>query len=435
MPCSRQLWQDLRPAPPCIQTQGHSALTICHNLFHSAARRAPVSLPAVPVPTVSVDSDSVSSISSDTEPSPAQLPPGPCSAPPPMAVQSVPLPCAAVTEVPSVSATFRLGRRLFLDIFAGASAPVSPAVASLNLQRFEPVDALTASHINVLDEGQYAPLCRLCSSGLVGALCCASLQCFLSCPSAPGGPKPVRTPEHPTGIPHPTPAQAKEIRSSAELHARARHLLHLVWQQGGFIILENPVSSFTFLDPLCMAWMKLHTPYLVHVAACPHGLDMDKAWLELQSAQYRLEQSWIAFNRLTHALKNRRLPTKLRRQLYHSVCYSIACYGLTSTGFNVESALKFKNAVTGQLRMAIGNHSFLTGHTNEDIMRKHDLPCPLHSMSAAINNRIVKAKSSAFIPLPPIVPVVFQLPGSDSGRICLPTRPRFSRPSGRRSPS
>ena len=63
---------------------------------------------------------------------------------------------------------------------------------------------------------------------------------------------------------------------------------------------------------------------------------------ELQSVQYRLQQSWIAFNRLSHSLKNRQLSTALRLQLYNSVCYSTACYGLTSSGLNVESALKFK---------------------------------------------------------------------------------------------
>ena len=85
--------------------------------------------------------------------------------------------------------------------------PVSAAVASLHLQRFEPVDALTASHIDVLDEGQYALLCRLCSSGLVGAACAAPpCSAFSRARLRPGGPKPVRTPEHPTGIPHPTPA-------------------------------------------------------------------------------------------------------------------------------------------------------------------------------------------------------------------------------------
>ena len=65
---------------------------------------------------------------------------------------------------------------------------------------------------------------------------------------------------------------------------------------------------------------------------------------EALSLKYRLQQSWIALNRLTKALKNRTLPVRLRLQLYNSVCLATASYGLTSSGRTAEGRSKLRRA-------------------------------------------------------------------------------------------
>ena len=83
-------WKDLLLASPCLEAQGYSALTIC------AAVSACTALPACPSPApqlraLSVYSSSVHSYSGSESPSF-------CGAP------SLPLPCADVAAVPTVSA-------------------------------------------------------------------------------------------------------------------------------------------------------------------------------------------------------------------------------------------------------------------------------------------------------------------------------------------
>ena len=123
---------------------------------------------------------------------------------------------------------------------------------------------------------QFSRLCALACSGIVGAVAAAP-PCapFSRARLRPGGPKPVRTPDFPTGIPDPSPAQQSEL---ALLHERARHFLSLVAAHGGLIILENPSSSILWLDPAVRSWLAVHAPYCAHVAARQYGLPLPKAW-------------------------------------------------------------------------------------------------------------------------------------------------------------
>ena len=94
----------------------------------------------------------------------------------------------------------------------------------------------------------------------------------------PGGPLPVRTVRHPTGVPAPALAQSSELSVSSSLHSRARHFLSLVGAHGGLILLENPASSLLWLDPSVRAWLLVHAPFCTHIAACQFGMPLPKAW-------------------------------------------------------------------------------------------------------------------------------------------------------------
>ena len=170
--------------------------------------------------------------------------------------------------------------RFLLDLFAGAGSPVSVAAARLHLDRFEPVDLLSGPAVNLLQDDDFQLIRRLCASGLVGvAVAAPPCSSFSRLRLRPGGPAPVRTPEHPLGLPNLRPDQQQELQQSRLLHARARELLSLVAAQGGAVVLENPTSSLTWLDPAMTAWLRSTAPFLVDVAACAHGLDAAKSWL------------------------------------------------------------------------------------------------------------------------------------------------------------
>ncbi|CAE7225121.1 unnamed protein product [Symbiodinium natans] len=169
---------------------------------------------------------------------------------------------------------------MFLDLFAGSSAPVHNAIRKLLLARMEPVDLLTGSALDVSDDVTYSALCRLCASGLIGA-CCAAPPCsaYSRARLAKPGPPPVRTPSFPLGLPNLSPKQQRELAMSTLLHQRTRHLLSLVAARGGIIFLENPSTSLLWLDPQVMAWVRAFAPFGASVASCAHGLDYKKAWL------------------------------------------------------------------------------------------------------------------------------------------------------------
>ena len=60
-------------------------------------------------------------------------------------------------------------RTFFLDLFAGASAPVCTAVAFCRGNREGPIDKLNGDRRDILRDEVFEALLRLASSGLVGA--------------------------------------------------------------------------------------------------------------------------------------------------------------------------------------------------------------------------------------------------------------------------
>ena len=153
---------------------------------------------------------------------------------------------------------------------------------SPSLARFEPVDLLAGSALDIADDDTL-PCCVVCALPVVWARVAPRLlapcAAFSRARLLPPGPAPVRTPAFPTGLPTLSARQSRELHTSALLHERTRVLLALVASQGGLIILENPVSSILWLNRQVMSWVRAHSPFGAAVAACQHGLDVYKSWL------------------------------------------------------------------------------------------------------------------------------------------------------------
>ena len=168
----------------------------------------------------------------------------------------------------------------FLDIFSGASSPVSVAVRALHADSIEPVDLIFGQHCDLLDDGVFHNVLDLAASGLVGAALAAPYCSKHSMATLrPNGPPPVRTPEALDGLDTNTALQDLQVQESAAVHDRARHILTQVAAKGGIVVLENPLTSMTWLDGLMSAWVRATAPYLAAAAACRFGTDWQKAWL------------------------------------------------------------------------------------------------------------------------------------------------------------
>ena len=178
--------------------------------------------------------------------------------------------------------------RFFLDIFSGASMPVSKAMADLSADRFEPLDIIHG--YDLLDDDIFHDAMQLASSGLVAAAIAAPYCCHHSMAKLrKPGPPALRTPEHLDGVPSNSWEQQLAVQESALIHDRARHLLSAVARVGGTVILENPPSSMTWLDATMAAWVRQVTPFLAQAFACQFDRDWQKAWMFVSNSA-KIEQ-------------------------------------------------------------------------------------------------------------------------------------------------
>jgi hypothetical protein len=174
-----------------------------------------------------------------SDPSPTGITPSP--------EETVPsIPHFAGTTATSTAQT--LGpHRIFLDICAGATRPLSNAC----LKRGKCVlsfDILVQSQMDLLDDVEYEQLLRLCASGTV-AYAGASPSCgqYSRLKLRKGGPPPVRTPDHLNGVPGITPSDLLKVQESHTLLSRCIQCLILVFQAGGHVHLEQPPSAMSWL--------------------------------------------------------------------------------------------------------------------------------------------------------------------------------------------
>ena len=205
----------------------------------------------------------------------------------------------------------------------------------------------------------------LACSGIVGAAAAAP-PCapFSRARLRPGGPKPVRTPEFPTGIPDPSPAQQSELATSALLHERARHFLSLVAARGGLIILENRPPASSGWTPLsARGWLFMRrTAHCVPTrSSTSKGLSgpTSLSWL-LSLASVRIRPDFTlhlpdAVTRMALSLPARRLAIRTHSQpplphTLHRSCLSEArqsllvngllCFRPPSSGLSRPGALR-----------------------------------------------------------------------------------------------
>ncbi|CAE7518462.1 unnamed protein product [Symbiodinium natans] len=169
--------------------------------------------------------------------------------------------------------------RLLLDLFSGSTAPLSAAARALGLDCVEPIDARINAKHNILQDDFFRVMQRLCWSGLIGFIWSAP-PCaeFSRLKLLPGGPKPLRTPEHMDGVPNLTSAEQRRVNDSTEIHQRSRTLLRASFAKGSAGGFEQPPNAMSWLQPDNVHLLKEIGATCAHVAACAHDLDVHKSW-------------------------------------------------------------------------------------------------------------------------------------------------------------
>ena len=172
------------------------------------------------------------------------------------------------------------GKRLFLDICAGATRPLSQAALQAGMHVLS-VDPLCAGQLDLFNDLHYEQLLRLSFSGAVW-FACASPPCgdFCSLKLRPGpGPKPIRTREHPFGIPDASASQLVRLQKSLCLLERSVSILLAVFQAGGHTSLEQPPNALSWQQSMVQHYLLEVSASCCCIAACAFGMNVHVCYI------------------------------------------------------------------------------------------------------------------------------------------------------------
>ena len=169
--------------------------------------------------------------------------------------------------------------RLFFDLFAGHSAPLSAAAKTANIDHFYPF-GIEFNHVcDILNDDQFETLLKLAHSGLIGAIWAAPpCRLYSALRKHDGGPPPLRSKDFLNGLPSLSPSQLNQVAESREIHRRADILCIAVFQQGGFAAKEQPLNSLAWKEPSHQQFASQCSCHFVATPACKWGLDIFKTW-------------------------------------------------------------------------------------------------------------------------------------------------------------
>ena len=153
--------------------------------------------------------------------------------------------------------------RIFLDICAGVTRPLSQAVLAHHCDVIS-FDILLHDHMDLLADDSYEALLKISASGAIayGAASPACAQYSRLKLRADAGPKALRTPEYLQGVPGLTPHELAKVQTSYTMLSRCLTCSSLSHAAGGHVHLEQPPSAMSWLEPetaICQIhWHLLH---------------------------------------------------------------------------------------------------------------------------------------------------------------------------------
>ena len=163
--------------------------------------------------------------------------------------------------------------RLFLDLCAGARAPLSSALRNRGVVCL-PIDSLISQTQDLLCDACFEDLLRLAFSGAV-ALGHASPP---SCEYTGGRPR-CRSSEHIRGFPDNTPELQLKADTSRAILLRCVQILRAVFVTGGHVTFEQPRNSLAWQEDFVPPFLQEVEADLVVIAGCKFGMQAYKHWL------------------------------------------------------------------------------------------------------------------------------------------------------------
>ena len=145
------------------------------------------------------------------------------------------------------------------------------------------------------------------------------------------------------------------------------------------LCLTHPAGNLEL--PIC----KFHT-YL--------GVRIGYTTFERATLRHRSSLAWTAFHRLHGLLKNPRIPTYRRVQLWQSNVWSILVYGLPAVGVDRRSAQSLVSLTMRQLRMVSRSPAHRTHESNQDLLARLQVEHPLARLLQLCQNRVHNSRLS-----------------------------------------
>ena len=196
-----------------------------------------------------------------------------------------PCPLADIPKPPTCNTMTLLSNqvktcRLFLDICAGSSRPLSKALLALHADVIS-FDVLLDSRMDILDDFSFEALLKLCSSGVVayGAASPSCAQYSRLKLRNDGGPPPLRTPEHLQGVPGLDAPSLAKVQESYTMLSRCLQCLSIIHSAGGHVHLEQPSTAMSWLESETQSFIRSIGIHCINFAACLFGKDWHKHWM------------------------------------------------------------------------------------------------------------------------------------------------------------
>ena len=169
--------------------------------------------------------------------------------------------------------------RIFLDVCSGRTRPLSTALKHCNVDVLS-FDILLDPQMNLLDDTVFLQLLKLCASGVV-AYGAFSPSCgeYSRLKLRPGGPPPLRDPDHIDGLPGLDCHSTMKLQNSFTMLDRCCQCLIALYSSGGHGHLEQPPTAMSWQEPSVQQWLLTSGASCIHLAACAFGRNWNKSWM------------------------------------------------------------------------------------------------------------------------------------------------------------
>ena len=128
---------------------------------------------------------------------------------------------------------------------------------------------------------------------------------------------------------------------------------------------------------ICVPRRAGHDQFQVHTHATYLGVRTSYRNMEVLTLQCRMTQMNANFRRLQKWLTNRAMTVKLRLRLWHCCILPTLTYGLFTVGLTSTGLQKIQTRMYQMLRQVIGDHSYITRRTHQQVLHFHNCATPL----------------------------------------------------------